>query len=97
MLSVPFPYGVWERKWHSTVSVHDHCLCIYFVLILVPTRRQKPPEVPSIHDNQGIQGNVLMSFRVTDDVSRINEKSRECHNHKPKQTHDTKMKKKKKY
>ena len=28
---VPFPYGVWGRKWNSTVSVPDHCLFIYFI------------------------------------------------------------------
>ena len=27
---VPFPYGVWGRKWNSIVSVPDHCHFIYF-------------------------------------------------------------------
>ena len=27
---VPFPHGVWGRKWNSIISVHDHCLLIYF-------------------------------------------------------------------
>ena len=27
---VPFPYGVWGRKWNSIVSVSDHCLFIFF-------------------------------------------------------------------
>ena len=29
---VPFPHGVWGRKWNSIVSVPDHCLLIYFDL-----------------------------------------------------------------
>ena len=26
---VPFPHGVWGRKWNSFVLVPDHCLVIY--------------------------------------------------------------------
>ena len=32
---VPFPYGVWERKWKSIVSVPNHCRFIYFTLHLM--------------------------------------------------------------
>ena len=29
---IPFPYGVWGRKWNLIVSVPDHCLFIYFAI-----------------------------------------------------------------
>ena len=30
---VPFPFGVRGEMWHSTASVSDHCLFVYFVTI----------------------------------------------------------------
>ena len=33
IVCVPFPYGVWGRKKNSIVSVPDHCLFIYFVVV----------------------------------------------------------------
>ena len=33
VVRVPFVFGMWGRVWNSTVSVPDHCLFIYFVVI----------------------------------------------------------------
>ena len=30
-VSVPFPFGIWNRVWNSIVSVPDHCFFFYLL------------------------------------------------------------------
>ena len=38
-MGVPFPFGGWGRIWNSIVLVPDHCLFIYFELVLSVLKR----------------------------------------------------------